>query len=116
MLATPPVVEAKTDTKPEPKAEAHVEAKPEPPRPAPAADPTPSEKPKKKEHRFDDVEEEFFRQSDRFAAVEPPPEETFADLDEGAPPPQGFWQRLFRRNATPAAPAPAQNAGKPKKK
>jgi len=59
---------------------------------------------------FDALEEEFFGQEKKFTDAKPPPVESFEDLDEGEPEPQGFWRRLFsgppqpRRKRPPTQP------------
>jgi len=51
----------------------------------------------KQSGQFTDVEEEFFRQEQTFAAAKAAPVESFEDLDEGLEiPSPNFWQRLFR--------------------
>jgi hypothetical protein len=60
------------------------------------------------EHGFDDLDEEFFRQEDRFTAhaTAAPHVDSFDDLNDGVAPPKSFWKRLFSTGDKPA-PAPA---------
>jgi hypothetical protein len=54
--------------------------------------------------QFTEVEEEFFRQEQKFANAKAAPVDSFEDLDDGyEPPPPNFLQRLF--GAKPAPPA-----------
>jgi DNA-binding response OmpR family regulator len=96
------------------------------PEPEPAPPPPPASKPAElgdvvkaaaggSAHHFEDLEESFFSQEETFQKAPPPPE-SFADLDEGEPPPLTFWERLFGRKKTAAPPrTPAGSGSQPKR-